>query len=435
MAYLLALLLLQDAAQPQEEKKQDWNFSVDMTGVHARTADGAFDVNLGGRYITIGRFVESHDTTLSGNAAADFFRDNGFYTRQARIELWGTFSKVWGFKVSADLVTSTPTLADGYVEYTGTRWLMVRVGQFKTPQGMEQTASTLYTTMIERYPGDAILPGRDVGIMAYGFLFGESFKYELMIGNGNFVTDQNKSVGSAGPVDDDLDFLMQFTIYPGKWLDWDITKKLIAGYFHTTGEADELPVADLRTRDTGTKILDFDDNVTTAGAPSPAGRVVQDKQRERDGVFFAWPYKNFGVAGEWGRVDMTLLDLGGGRGRKTSWMWAWFIDAVWIVTGEEKEFYKRIVPKDPLHQGGAGAWELAVRFGQWQVDDSIAPYLEGFSFPERVTNHTFGINWWPHSNVRASLNVVYNTFKGRVLLPADDLRNETALMFRFQFGF
>jgi phosphate-selective porin OprO/OprP len=423
-------LLLQ--AQPAEEPR--WNFSVDQNGAHLRSADGAFDLNLGGRYVLIGRFVENRSKDFSGPAATDSFRDNGFFTRQARIDFYGTLKKIWEFKVSADLVTTTPTLADGYVGYIGTPWLRLRAGQFKTPQGIEQPGSTLYTTMIERYPGDAILPGRELGLMAWGMLLEDGLKYELMLANGAVTADQNKGLGSAGG-SDRLDFLMQLTLYLGRYLDGECFEDFKCGYFHQTGESDALALADLRLRDTGTRFLDFDNNSTSAGAPSPAGLVVQDGQRERDGVFFSWALGNFGVQGEWARLDMTLLDVGGARGRHTVFMWAWFADAVWILTGEKKVFNARIEPAEPLDAGGAGAWEIAVRFGQWQCDDSIVPWLEGFAFPERVTNHTFGINWWPHGNVRASLNLVYNTFKGRMHFPFDDIRDEAAALLRLQVGF
>jgi phosphate-selective porin len=57
------------------------------------------------------------------------------------------------------------------------------------------------------------------------------------------------------------------------------------------------------------------------------------------------------------------------------------------------------------------------------------------AMPERVTSHTVGVNWWPHSNVRVSLNYVYNLFEGRMHLPGQDVRNESAVLFRMQFGF
>jgi hypothetical protein len=341
---ILALLFLQE-------------FKLDENGAHLQNE--AFELNFGGRYMLIGRFIlDDPNEAVVGSGAGDVFRETGFFTRQARIDFWGTLRKTWEFKVSADLVSSTPTLADGYVGYIGTSWLKVRVGQQKTPQGIEQPGNLMYSTMVDRYPGDMILPGRDLGIKAWGLVLDDIFQYELMVADGNATVDQNKSIGQAGPSDGMFEFLMQITLFPGKIWEWPFLNHSMCGYFHGVGEGDDLALPDLRTRDTGTRILDFDNNSTFPGGSSPPGTTVQDGQRERDGVFFAWSFENFGVQGEWVRVDMTLRNLGGPNARDTVYLWAWFVDVVWIVTGEEKVFNRRITPKEPLHEGAParGSW-------------------------------------------------------------------------------
>lgn len=424
------------AQEPPAEEKKKAELSLDMYGAHLKSED--YEFLLAGRYVFIGRFVEQRLSDVSGPANSDIFRESGWFTRQARLELSGEIRDTWEFKVSGDFVATTLALADGYFGYIGLPFFKLRIGQMKVPLGLELFDSFLFTTMIERSMADSILPGRELGAMAWGMWpitllrMNEWAMYQIMTGKGSLTTDENKSVGAAGPADDELNFMVQMVVFPGMMIDSVWTKNSRAAFFHEVGLGAGSPIPNIRTPDTGTIIIEF--------APT----VVHRGQRERDGVWFSWGYKNFGLQGQWYRMDFIALDLPGAGvvNRDNLHIISWFIDACWIITGEEKVFGERIVPVEPLDKGGAGAWEVALRFQRWENGDINNGEFSLFTnnpFPgytRVVINHTFGVNWWPHTNIRASLNFVYNLFEGPIALPNGDLvHTEVALLVRFQFGF
>jgi hypothetical protein len=274
--WLLLFALGQAQAAPEEKKKAE--LSVDRTGAHLLGPD--YRVDLAGRYVFMGRFVEQRPDLVSGPDGPDIFRESGWYTRQARIELSAEYRETWEFRVSADLVSDTLGLADGYVGYIGLPYFKIRVGQMKVPLGIELMDSFLYTTMAERSIATSILPGRELGAMAWGCFpifalrMNEWAFYQVMTGKGSLTEDENKSVGARGPSDDELNFMVQMYVLVGKMIDSEWTKNARAGFFHEVGLGADLPFRDIRLPDTGTKIMDFDNDENPLGPAGARRRLV-----------------------------------------------------------------------------------------------------------------------------------------------------------------
>ena len=72
--------------------------------------------------------------------------------RAARLGIEGNFLRNWEYKLEADFANSTVDLKDAYLEYGGEfiEPAYVRVGQYKTPNSLEQLTSRRFITFMER---------------------------------------------------------------------------------------------------------------------------------------------------------------------------------------------------------------------------------------------------------------------------------------------
>jgi phosphate-selective porin OprO/OprP len=101
---------------------------------------------------------------------------------------------------------------------------------------------------------------------------------------------------------------------------------------------------------------------------------------------------------------------------------AWSAQAAVVLTGEDASWngVKPNRPFDPK-EGGAGAFELAVRWGELQVDDLA--FDAGFADPSksasRSRSFTVGLNWYLDSAVKLQLDYERTSFEGGAADEAD----------------
>ncbi len=84
----------------------------------------------------------------------------------------------------------------------------------------------------------------------------------------------------------------------------------------------------------------------------------------------------------------------------------YYLSASWTLTGESRIYkkesgkFKGINPAHPLSMGGWGAWEVAARYSNINLNDGD---VEGGN----LTSMTLGLNWYMENNLRAMLNYVH----------------------------
>ena len=82
-----------------------------------------------------------------------------------------------------------------------------------------------------------------------------------------------------------------------------------------------------------------------------------------------------------------------------------YVFGSWFLTGESRRYsakngkFSRVKPKNNFGEGGAGAWEAAVRFSHLDLTDG--PFLGG-----EEENITFGLNWYINPQLRFMANVI-----------------------------
>src|SRR6185295_13762845 len=169
-------------------------------GVHFKSADGNFDIILGG-------YTGIHWRTVAHRPHDDVRTSpDSWYVRQARPELSGFIYKDFDFRVQLDFPTGPAaingTIQDCYVGWRRIPEFSLRLGQFKEPFGQEQTSPDRFLDFDERSEGDKFTPQRDLGIGAYGTVAKGFFTYEIgyFNGNGRAVLDTNKGKEEAGRV-------------------------------------------------------------------------------------------------------------------------------------------------------------------------------------------------------------------------------------------
>ena len=337
-------------------------------GLRAQTADGSSKFRFAGRLQADYAFYDKDLKDLG----------SGSELRTLRLGSRGTLAKNWDYKMEADFVTGSSQkirVTEGYVAYTGMQNAMIQMGNIFEMYGLEEYSSSVDTTFMERSVAvDAFVPDYNQGVAymrwgdAYSFsagLYGDS--------TNNAASAINESAGTSArlvfaPLHDAGDVLsLGMSVY---WRDvtsdtWRVSAR------------PNSHVTPTRLVDTG-NISD----VSTAIAVTLEGSMTKGA---------------FSVQAEY---NQQMLNRN--HGKTDADFKGWYIYGSYILTGESRAWdmpsatYSRPSPK-----GEGGAWEVALRFDQLDLDDTGA----GISGGEMKTA-TLGLNWYPVNNVRFSTNLI-----------------------------
>jgi phosphate-selective porin len=120
---------------------------------------------------------------------------------------------------------------------------------------------------------------------------------------------------------------------------------------------------------------------------------------------------------------------------------AWYAQAGYILTGEDKTLDARIRPAhnfDP-EAGYWGALELVSRVALGSAERGTLQNLatDLTSNTNRMGSLTVGLNWWPVPNIRISLDGIREQYYGGVLFQPTNVREDHlyGVLARFQVDF
>lgn len=139
---------------------------------------------------------------------------DGFDIRRARLDLKGTISPYWGFRMQTEFA-ETPKLLDAYGEFKASKYFNITFGQFRVPFSLENTANTPKFEAIDLSQAVEAMAGRskdvignhngnDIGIQFNGGLFEINDKplidYYIGLFNGSGINqkDKNEAKSLAG---------------------------------------------------------------------------------------------------------------------------------------------------------------------------------------------------------------------------------------------
>jgi phosphate-selective porin OprO and OprP len=359
-----------------------------------KKAAGKPSVIIGGRI-----FADTAMFDQNANSVAQVGDiQNGTIFRSTRLFCKGSMFDVIDYKLQFDLAGQT-SFKDVYVAVKELPLVgNVRLGHFKEPFGMEQLTSIRLITFMERAPGDAgvFVPARNMGIMAYDCTENERMTWAI----GAFVSEQGTRPPFYQEDHEGAALTMRSTFTP--WYDEATEGR---GVLHTGVAYSYRALGDETTR-----LIGFPESVL-AGPVIDTG-VINASDMQLFGAELAFAYGPFSFQSEY--YGATINEIGADD-LSFNGCYAYFS---YFLTGENRRynrkagtFTNRIIPyenffrvrdQDGCVQMGKGAWELAYRYSYVDLDDG---QIQG----GRVSDHTFGVNWYLNPYTRVMWNYINST--------------------------
>jgi len=370
-------------------------------GLRVESNDGDFKFKFGGR-------IHLDGMTVFPDAVIDTMIENRSGVEFRRLRLYSS-GLVFGnvkYKLQLDFAGGDVLLKDVYITITKIPFVgNIQIGQFKEPLGLELLTSSNYITMIERSLSNPLFPDRKTGIMLF-----------------NHVLDQ-RMTWAAGYFNPSDDF--------GKY---------VGSKYHLTGRLTGLPIY---RNDEKYRVLhlgagysfQYEDNEEYVLKSRPESHLLPTIA-----LAVIDHAKNVNVAtGELALVlgpfhlqteyAMTIAQTSENSQLQNDYYYFHAYHGImsWFITGEHKNYdtksaaFRRVSPKKNFgKEGGAGAFELAARYSNIDLDDT--DIRGGY-----VSNISLGLNWYLNPVTRFMINYVFANIK--------DTGNADILMVRFQIDF
>lgn len=342
--------------QPQLSIQTDGGFGIS-------TYDGEYAFKIGGRLmIDAARYLNS-ETDMG----------DGTEIRRARLDLEGVFKGQWGYEFGVDFADTTADIKDAYLSYQENITQFYQFGQFKEPFSLEELTSSRDITFMERALPNAFAPGRSLGVatkhlwpnfsLAAG-VFGESF---------------DEDVANEG--DEGWSASSRATYAP--WYNERQALHLGASYSHRqiNSNAEIKYNARPESHITGVKFLN-------------TGDIKKVDSVRLLGAEAAYVQGPFSLQGEYIRSDVKRQD------KESLIFKGWYVLGSWFLTGESRHYkfkkgaFGRVTPHSK-----SGAWEIAARYSQMNLDDLEITGGE-------ANQKTLGINWYVNDHIRVAANYI-----------------------------
>jgi phosphate-selective porin OprO/OprP len=401
--------------------------SLGASGFAVTSADSNFVFKVRGYVQADGRFYPSErvDTAINDT----------FLLRRVRPIFEGTVYDKFDYRVMLDfgaqasLSTANNSLVqDAYVNARLAPEVQLQAGKFKEPVSLERLQSGANLLFVERAFPTQLAPNRDVGVQLQGDLFNRTLRYEVGAFNG--VADGGS--GDFETADSDKDVAARVFAQPFKNSDLDALRGLGFGVAGTYGDQDGA----LRSY-ISEGAQRFFTYRTSAVATAPNVLASGNHWRVVPQAHYYWG--PFGLLTEYAVSSQEVLQAGGGAGagtRERLTHTAWQVAASYFLTGEENSF-KAVNPLRPVGggDGGWGAWEIAVRVSELDVDDDAFPI---FANPATAATgalaYGVGVNWHLNRNLKVTLNYGHTDFEAEAGNPFAD-QSEDVILTRVQFAF
>jgi phosphate-selective porin OprO/OprP len=381
---------------------------ADHTGFLIRSGDGNFALRIGADL--------QLDTRMFFGTGATGVVDNTLL-RRVRPIISGTVFKYVDYFFRPDFGQGTTVIYDAYVELKYFEHFKLRVGKFKPAVGLERLQSDDDTTFVERGLPTLLVPSRDIGFQIAGDFLNNRATYAVGVFNG--VPDNGLSDAA---VSDHRDYSARLFLSPFQ-PDHNVLSGLGFGMGSSFGNVDGEALPAYKSFGQNS-VLPFASGVTEAG----------HRTRLAPGMYYY-----LGPFGLYAEDGVTEEGLQKGTVRRDIAFRAWQVAASYVLTGEKKNFGspspKRVF--DPKN-GGWGAFELAVRVGEFRAEPGLYNY--GFATattaPRLMHEVVGGVNWYLNELFRISADYGHTTFEDGATAAAGFNRpTEDALIFRFQIDF
>lgn len=328
---------------------------------------------------------------------------SGSNIRRAQIGIRGTLFGDWAYNMNYDFggaANESAHIQAMYVEYDGWKPFAFRIGAFPPAIGLEDSTSALDTLFLERAAPSDILrgsiggAGRDaVSVMVAGRnLFGALSLSGSKAGAGASFDEQEAVIGRLAYSpwhDDEGSFVIS-----GTAADMFHANDTSAGPGATRPFT--LSVAPELTVDgNGTKL------VSTGGVDTNSAKYW--------GVEAGATWHSLYAAAGYFGYDIDQRVHAPAAAKPDLNFSGWYAQASWVLTGEHRIYSTGTAAyASPKSQGAWGTWELAGRYSDVDLNDDTGSF--GLATPYGGVRGgeqkiwTAGINWYPNSVLRFSLD-------------------------------
>lgn len=383
LAAVIALMLVPSAAALAEGVTLD---ATSEDGVLMfESDDGAFKWWIDTRiYLDTAFYMDDEADSL--------YMGNGMQVRRARMAWKAILWHDWYAEVDVDFAEEATALKDAYVRYDNLfdRQSYVRVGNFRTPFGLEENTSSRYLMFMERSQGtDPFVPGRRMGFEVANW--GEMYRVAVGVFGPDvedFETNTEEQL-EDGHEDMNWSFAGRATVAPIR----DESRVLHLGGAYammkpTFTDEDDFGEVRFRTRnETHVSNYKF---VST-------GKMKEAESYTLFGGEAAFVMDRLMVQGEYMGATVTMGELSDEDDPSFSGMYG-FIS--YFLTDDTHPYdhtsgeFTGVKPN-----GKNGAVELAARYSMLNLTDEDADIEGGES-----TALTFGVNWYPNANIKIMAN-------------------------------
>jgi phosphate-selective porin OprO/OprP len=322
------------------------------------------------------------------------------------------------------------SLLDVFVDWDVDPRFRLRMGRYKTPFTYEFIMEPVQTLVV---PEQSIFfnnfgQNRDLGVMAYGRLFGSQVDYAAGVFNGTrngyVALDNSKKVTAF------------VNWHPfGEWQGFLFENFNVGGSVYAGDQQQPDAPQILRT------VVAIAGNAV-AGVPFLG---LNNNVRETGDMAFwdmhmAWFYQQLAVISEWGSGFQTYSTNPVYRTRIP--VQAFYVQASYYITGETRSSIGIVKPNNPfsIHNGqwGIGAIEPYFRYEYMDVGSQI--FTAGFADPNLWANRVFqthtGVNWHMTQYVKLTFDWNHAEFNQPVLYaPGKRQLTSDMFMLRFQLFF
>ena len=426
--------------------------SVNNGRLQVTSADGRFSaaVRVLAQYDTA-VYSQTHAANLlPASYGPDFSSGSNF--RRIYLGVSGKLFGDWTYNANFDFGGSGGTETPGhvqsvYVEYDGLAPWAFRIGAFPPPSNIEDSTSAGDTIFLERNaPSDLQrnLAGGD-GRDAISLLYMGPTIFGALSYTGDKIGDGVKALAAAGATASPTFGEQQAVVGRLSWLpfaspdfNWLIGVNgtyIIRPPNATTNTAANLSNTPGATARNSITLSDPPElTVDSNGYTLPNTGALAANHLTQWGVETAGNWHNFyGQAGYYGfQVDRAPVAFATPGGTQivtpaNNNFSAWYAQATWILTGESRSYNAatgaftppRVAHPLNLTDGGIGAWELALRYSDTNLNDHVLSNVnivttssgasKTYDYYNTVRGGdqrilTAGINWYPNNAVRFALN-------------------------------
>ncbi len=334
------------------------------------SSTGNFTYQLGGRI----------QVDSANYSADDYEFTDGTEFRRARVFIKGQMYKKWLWKAQFDFSGDKTEIKDMYIGYKFDP-LVLRIGQFGESGSLEDSTSSKYITFMER----------SLPILAFA-----PAERRIGIGLNSYNNYGSYSIGifgdneSADEIDNGKGASTRFSYAP--WHGKTQTLHIGVSLQHRTPPGLSSTEKSIRYRARPEAHVDDNRLLNT-------GTLNNISHYSVNGLEAAWVNGSFSLQGEYIRSTLRRKDL------NDLTFDGYYAYASWFMTGESRPYkiksgtFGRIKPKRSVSNEGIGAWEIALRFSQLDLNDELI--VGG-----KQNNMTLGLNWYPNDNIRFMFNYI-----------------------------